>query len=70
MGSISHHITPLVINSLGAGIHTHMHIDILAGNMNSLEKAQHRATKLVPTIANLPYEQRLKILNLQSFYAQ
>ena len=26
MGSISHHITPLVINSLGAGTHTHTRI--------------------------------------------
>ena len=42
----------------------------LAGDIDSLEKVQHRATKLVPTIANLPYEQRLKILNLQSLYAQ
>ena len=25
MGSISHHIMPLVINSLGANTHTHLH---------------------------------------------
>ena len=42
----------------------------LAGNIDSLENVQHRATKLVPSIANLPYEQRLKILNLQSLYAR
>ena len=42
----------------------------LAGDIDSLEKVQHRATKLVPSIANLPYEQRLKILNLQSLYAR
>ena len=42
----------------------------LAGDIDSLEKVQHRATKLVPTIANLPYEQRLKILNLQSLYTR
>ena len=42
----------------------------LAGDIDFLEKVQHRATKLVPTIANLPYEERLKILNLQSLYAR
>ena len=41
----------------------------LAGDIDSLEMVQHRATKLVPSIANLPYEQRLKILNLQLLYA-
>ena len=40
----------------------------LAGDIDSLEKIQHRASKLVPIIANLPYEQRLKIVNLQSLY--
>ena len=38
----------------------------LAGDIDSLEKIQHRTTKLVPY---LPYEQRLKLLNLQSLYA-
>ena len=42
----------------------------LAGDIDFLEKVQHRATKLVPIIANLPYEQRLKILNLQSLYVR
>ena len=42
----------------------------LAGDIDALEKVQHRATKLIPNIANLPYEQRLKILNLQSLYAR
>ena len=41
----------------------------LAGNINVLERVQHRATKLIPIIAYLPYEQGLKILNLQSLYA-
>ena len=42
----------------------------LAGDIHVLEKVQHRATELIPNIANLPFEQRLKILNLQSLYAQ
>ena len=42
----------------------------LAGDIVVLERVQHRATKLIPTVANLSYEQRLKILNLQSLYAR
>ena len=42
----------------------------LAGDIDALEKVQHRATKLIPSIANLPYERRLKIMNLQSLYAR
>ena len=42
----------------------------LVGDIDTLERVQHRATKLIPSIANLPYEQRLKILNLQSLYAR
>ena len=42
----------------------------LAGDIDALERVQHRATKLIPTISNLPYEQRLKILNPQSLYAR
>ena len=42
----------------------------LAGDINALERVQHRATKLIPTIANLSYEQRLKLLDLQSLYAR
>ena len=41
-----------------------------AGDIDALERVQHRATKLIPTIANLSYEQQLKILNLQSLYAR
>ena len=36
----------------------------LVRDIDALERVQHRATKLIPTIANLSYEQRLKILNL------
>ena len=42
----------------------------LAGDIDALERAQHRATKLIPTIANLSYEQQLKLLDLQLLYAQ
>ena len=28
----------------------------LAGSIDALEKVQHRATKLIPTIVNFPYE--------------
>ena len=38
MGSISRHITPLVINSLGAGTHTHTHTHTdIRGQSNSKE---------------------------------
>ena len=42
----------------------------LVGDIDALERVQHRATKLIPSIANLPYEQRLKILNLQSLFTR
>ena len=31
-----------------------------------VEKVQRRATKLIPNISHLPYEDRLKVLNLPS----
>ena len=42
----------------------------LAGDIDILEKVQHRATKLIAGIADLPYEQRNRILNLHSLYAR
>ena len=33
---------------------------------NKIEQVQRRATKLIPSLTNLPYEQRLKKLNLPS----
>ena len=51
-------------------LYVHMWSPFLAGYIDTLEKVRHRATKLKPTIANLSYEQRLKILNLKSLYAQ
>ena len=38
----------------------------LKRDINKLEKVQRRATKLVPSIRNLSYEERLKKLDLQS----
>ena len=35
-----------------------------------LEKVQHCATKLVPQLANLPYESRLQQLGLHSLYCR
>ena len=39
-------------------------------DVNSLERVQRRATKLVKDISHLPYEDRLHILNLPSLYDQ
>ena len=36
------------------------------GDQQMVEKVQKRATKLIPTIRHLPYDQRLRILNLPS----
>ena len=38
----------------------------LQSDIDLLERVQHRATKLVPSIANLPYEVRCKELNIQT----
>ena len=34
------------------------------------EKIQHRATKLTPQLANLPYEERIQNLNMYSLYCR
>ena len=38
----------------------------LEGNQQAIKKGQRRATKLIPTIEQLPYNQILRILNLPS----
>jgi len=43
-GSISHHITPLVINSLGGG-HTHTHSSILTSWTKAISRNQSRASQ-------------------------
>ena len=42
----------------------------LARNIDKLERIQQRATKLVPELAQLPYEVRLHHLKLYSLYCQ
>ena len=42
----------------------------LMGDMDELEKVQHRSTKLVREISCLPYEERLRILHLPSLCAR
>ena len=41
-----------------------------AKDIDLLEKVQHQATKLIPQLANLPYKERLQILNLYSLYCR
>ena len=40
----------------------------LAKDIDALERAQHRATKLVKSLCTLPYKDRLISLQLQSLY--
>ena len=42
----------------------------LARNIDKFERIQQRATKLVPELAQLPYEARLQHLNLYSLYCR
>ena len=42
----------------------------LARKINKLERIQQKAAKLVPELAQLPYETRLQHLNLCSLYCQ
>ena len=35
-----------------------------------LEKIQHRTTKLIPQLVNLPYEERIQNLNMHSLYCR
>ena len=41
-----------------------------AKDIDMLEKTQHRATKLMPQLANLPYEERIQNLNMYSLYCR
>ena len=37
-------------------------------NINAIERVQRRATRLVPGLRELPYEERLRTLNLETLY--
>ena len=41
-----------------------------AKDIDMLEKIQHRATKLIHQLANLPYEERIQNLNMFSLYCR
>ena len=43
---------------------------ILAKDIDIIEKVQHRSTKLVAALADLPYEDRLRHLDLYSLYCR
>ena len=42
----------------------------LAGDIDTLERVQRRATKLVPEFSKLPYESRLRKLDIYSLYCR
>ena len=42
----------------------------MAKDIDSLDKVQRRATKLVTSLAKLTYEQRVRHLRLQSLYCR
>ena len=43
---------------------------LLAKDTDIIEKVQHRSTKMVATLADLPYEDRLRHLDLYSLYCR
>ena len=48
----------------------HTYTPTLRRDIETLEKVQRRATKLVPSLRNLPYEDRLRRLNLPTLEEQ
>ena len=73
--SLQHIITSLVLFLYKTYVCPHLEYCIpvwspyLMGDMDELEKVQHRATKRTGEISKLPYEDRLLILQLPLLYA-
>ena len=50
--------------------YTYLKIPQLKKDINKLGRVQRRATKLIPKFINIPYEERLKLLNLTTLEDQ
>ena len=76
VATINIHSSTLQKNHLTSYIRPHIEYCVqawspyYAKDIDMLEKIQHRATKLIPQLANLPYEERIQNLNMYSLYCR
>ena len=65
MGSISLHITPLVINSLGGG-HTHTHTDVRTGTISRNQARAWFKKRVEINHCNKKLGNKVEVLNLSA----